>query len=114
MKVSFFLALLLSASVFSAFGVFAALLVNSHEDLSLFNTFVIFPMSFLCGTFFSTSNFPILLREAIYALPLTHSSLLLRGLTLGHSFLYLSGLVLLAYLAVFLGLARWAIDRCYR
>jgi ABC-type multidrug transport system permease subunit len=114
LKVGFFLALLLSTTVFSAFGVFAALFVSSHEDLSLFNTFVIFPMSFLCGTFFSTSGLPILLREGIYLLPLTHSSLLLRSLALGHSFLYWSVLVLAAYALLFLGLSRWAIDRCYR
>lgn len=114
LEMGFLLALLLSTMVFAAFGVFAALTVNSHEDLSLFNTFVIFPMSFLCGTFFSISGLPPLLRQAIYLLPLTHSSLLLRGLALGGPVSYLSVLALSGYALLFLGLSRWAIDRCYR
>ncbi|MDH7498790.1 MAG: ABC transporter permease [candidate division NC10 bacterium] len=114
LTMGFLFVLLLSTTLFSAFGVLAALVVNSHEDLSLFNTFVIFPMSFLCGTFFSTSGLPPLLRKAIHLLPLTHSSLLLRGLALGGPVSFLSVLALIGYAVLFLGLSRWAVDRCYR
>jgi ABC-type multidrug transport system permease subunit len=111
---SFWLILLLSTLVFASFGVFAALMVDSHEDLALFNTFVIFPMSFLCGTFFSLSGLPSFLRGAIYMLPLTHSSLLLRHLAGGKAADATSVLILLGYAVLFACLSRWALDRCYR
>lgn len=44
-----------------------------------------------------------LAADSIFLLPLTYSRRLLRGLALGYSFLYVSGL----------WRARWAINRCY-
>lgn len=111
---AFWLVLLLSTLVFATFGVFAALLVDSHEDLALFNTFVIFPMSFLCATFFPLTALPPVLRGAIYMLPLTHSSLLLRNLAGGKTADATSVLILLGYAFLFAMLSRWALDRCYR
>jgi len=78
-----FLALLLLTCLsFSFLGVLAALLAQSHQDLATFSSLILLPMTFLGGTFFSLSQVPDALRLALYALPLTHSSLCLRATAL--------------------------------
>jgi len=42
---------------------------------------LLLPMSFLCGTFFSTQTLPEAFRWFIEVLPLTHTSYLLRGIS---------------------------------
>lgn len=74
----FLLALFLNCMVFSALGLVAAMIMNSHEEMSNFNTYVLMPMSFLCATFFSPAQLPALLHWAIELLPLTHASYALR------------------------------------
>ena len=64
------------------------------------NTYILLPMSFLCGTFFSTQTLPAVVRIVIEILPLTHTSYLLRGLGSGTEVSYLSLLVLAAYALV--------------
>ena len=46
--------------------------------LAQVNTYLLMPMSFLCGTFFSTAELPSAVRFVIEILPLTHTSQLLR------------------------------------
>ncbi len=79
--INFFLiiCLLLNTFMFSAAGVIIAMMVKTHADQSAFNTFVIVPMSFLCGTFFSLKKLPKILYIIAHFLPLTHSSLCLRA-----------------------------------
>lgn len=80
----FLLLLFLNCLVFAGFGFWAALTIQSHADISKFNAFVISPMSFLCGTFFSLQNIPWALSTFLYVLPLTHTTQGLRAVALGH------------------------------
>lgn len=72
--------LALNCVVFAEVGFFAALSMDSYEELSQVNTYILLPMSFLCGTFFTTSTLPEGIRIFIDMLPLTHTSYLLRGI----------------------------------
>lgn len=91
---------LLNCFVFSALGFLIGLLINSHADMSKFMSFVITPMSFLCGTFFPIDKMPEILRWFIYLLPLTHTNIALRttGETAGNMMLHAA--VLMLYLIV--------------
>ncbi len=98
----FFLVLGLTAFCFSSAAVAAAMVAKSHEDMSNFNSFVIIPMSFLAGTFFTPDRLPEPFRSAVLVYPLTHASLLVRSLATGQlphlaSLLVLSGYTLLFY-----------------
>lgn len=74
----FVLALFLNCTVFAALGLVAAMMMNSHEEMSNFNTYALMPMSFLCATFFSPAQLPAFLHWMIELLPLTHASHALR------------------------------------
>jgi Nod factor-specific ABC transporter NodJ protein len=97
----FLLTLLLNCAVFAALGLVAAMLMNSHEEMSNFNTYVLTPMSFLCATFFATDQLPALLYWGIELLPLTHASHALRQSGLGGTAPGWSIIVLAAYLFLF-------------
>lgn len=97
----FLMVVLLTCLLFSALGVVAAMVVNSHEDMANFSTFVILPMSFLCGTFFSPDRLPKVFGYIIDVLPLTHASYLLRALASGQGIIPLSLAVLVVYATVF-------------
>ena len=95
---AFVLALVLNCLVFSGLGFIAAMMIDTHYDLNRFTTFVITPMSFLCGTFFSLSQMPILIKHFIELLPLTHAVRLLRDAAYGRGIQWFSVIVLLFYL----------------
>ena len=97
----FFLAVLLTCFLFSALGVTAAMIINSHEDMGNFSTFVILPMSFLCGTFFSLDQLPAAAAGLIELLPLTHASYSLRAIVSNGDFPLVSLVVLAFYAAAF-------------
>ncbi|BAF59656.1 MAG: ABC transporter permease [Pelotomaculum sp.] len=97
----FYLVVLLTCFLFGALGALAAMVVNSHEDMASFFTFVLLPMSFLCGTFFSPDRLPKVFVYIIEVLPLTHASYLLRAIASGHGIQPLSLAVLVVYAAVF-------------
>jgi ABC-type multidrug transport system permease subunit len=99
----FLLALFLNCAVFAALGLVAAMLMNSHEEMSNFNTYVLTPMSFLCATFFSANRLPALFRWGIELLPLTHASYALRMSGLEGETPVLAVLALVFYLGLFLG-----------
>lgn len=107
----FFLVVLLTCFLFSALGSVAAMVVSSHEDMANFSTFVILPMSFLCGTFFSPDRLPKAFSYIIEVLPLTHASYLLRALASGKGILPLSLAVLAVYAAVFFGAGVMAVRK---
>ena len=75
----FILGLVITCMAFSFLGVLVALLSRSYEDLITFTSLILMPMTFLGGTFFSLSRTPYILKLALYALPLTHSSIYLRA-----------------------------------
>ncbi|MBO6209382.1 MAG: multidrug ABC transporter permease, partial [Schwartzia sp.] len=64
--------------------------------------YILLPMSFLCGTFFSTRALPDALRLDIECLPLTHTSYLLRGIGSDTEVSMISVAVLAAYLVAVL------------
>ncbi len=103
--------MLLSGLTFSCLGMFGALIVNSHADMTRFATFVMLPMTFLCGTFFSVDRLPYVFKSIIYIFPLTHVSYMLRSIA-SYQPLYLSNLlVLVGYFILFFSLCVW---RCKR
>ena len=76
----FLVILILNCLVFAEIGFLAAMKISSHEEMSQVNTYILLPMSFLCGTFFKTTTMPDVFRWFIAFLPLTHTSYLLRGI----------------------------------
>lgn len=101
----------LNIFLFSSLGVFIALIITNHRDMSHFNTFIIIPMSFLAGTFFSLKKLPLLLQYITKVIPLTHSSLTIRASFLGEGISYLSLAVLALYGCLFFGLAVYMVNR---
>ena len=76
----FLLVLTLNCMIFAEIGFLAAMYISTYEEMSQVNLYVLLPMSFLCGTFFSTAALPDLVRWLVEILPLTHTSHLLRSL----------------------------------
>jgi len=103
----FLLLLFISCFVFALLGVLAALVVNSHQDIGAFNSFVIVPMSFLSGTFFPLESVPETIRIILYLSPLTHSSRCLRATALGQFPPWLSVIGLLGFGAFFFSACVW-------
>lgn len=95
----FLLVLVLNCIVFAEIGFLAAMKIRTYEEMAQVNTYILLPMSFLCGTFFTTQSLPTVVRYFIELLPLTHTSYLLRGIGSGAEVSYLSILVLIAYAA---------------
>lgn len=99
------ISIVLSCMVFSMLGMLAALLAKSHQSMATFNSLIILPMTFLCGTFFSVSDLDPIFQGILYCLPLTHSSLCVRAACLpGYiDFPWISLLVLFLFgVAVFM------------
>lgn len=101
LSITFFLVCFLNSMMFACLGFLAALLIDTHYDLNRFQSFVITPMSFLCGTFFSLSKLPWILGQVIELLPLTHSIRLLRKLFIYNKFDGFSFLVMIVYTVFF-------------
>jgi ABC-type multidrug transport system permease subunit len=99
------LTIALTCFLFSSLGVWAAMTLWSHEDMSNFSTVVLMPMAFLSGTFFSLENMPGWISRPLLLLPLTHSSLCLRAAMLGRDLPVLSFFALFSYSAIFFYLA---------
>jgi len=111
LSASFFLVLALTAFCFASAAVAAAMVAKSHEDMSNFNSFVIIPMSFLSGTFFSPEKLPEPFQSMVLVYPLTHASLVLRTLSTGGEPAAGSVLILAAYSALFFYLAGRMVKR---
>ena len=103
----FFLSLLLTCFLFAALGLVAAMVVNSHEGMSRFSTFVILPMTFLCGTFFKVEKYPDAIAYFVHILPLTLYAVSLRAIALNTGFPLVSLLVLAAYAVALFALGLW-------
>lgn len=104
----FLLVLVVNCIIFSEIGFFAAMTISTYEEMGQVNTYVLLPMSFLCGTFFSVHTLPDVVRYFIQLLPLTHTSYLLRGISLGQSIALESLGVLALYAIILFMAARWA------
>lgn len=78
----FVICTLLSCLSFSFLGMAAALIAKSHQSMATFNSLIILPMTFLCGTFFSVSGLSPVFQAVLYCLPLTHASECIRAAAL--------------------------------
>ncbi|MDR1744555.1 MAG: ABC transporter permease [Planctomycetota bacterium] len=99
----FWLGVFLNAFAFSALAVALAMLVKSHADQGLLNSFVITPMAFLGGTFFPLDKLPDRLQTILAILPLSHASRAIRAAAFGQPpragpFLALAGCCLAFFL----------------
>ena len=98
--INFLIVVVLNSIIFASVCFCAALKVQTYEELAQVNTYLLMPMSFLCGTFFSTTELPSIVRAVIEILPLTHTSQLLR-----EGFNFTSMIILSAYAICLLWLA---------
>ena len=101
--------ILLSCLTFSLLGVAAGLLARSSATLNVFTSLVILPMTFLCGTLFQVDSLPPVVSEIVWALPLSHSSEMIRAVALGWDIPWLSVALMLLYLVAFFLLDYWII-----
>lgn len=109
---TFFVSVLtLNCIIFSALGFIAAMSINSHEDMGSFNTYLLLPMSFLCGTFFSPDKLPVFFKVIVELLPLTHTSTLLRAIGAGNEISIVSMAILFVYVFVLIGICIWTMDK---
>lgn len=99
----------MNCAVFSFLGVAAALIAKSHQSMATFNSLVILPMTFLCGTFFSISSLPGVFQALLYCLPLTHASECIRAAALPdyYGFPWLCMLAMAAFMVAFYVLDWW-------
>lgn len=88
---------LLNSFMFASLGIWISLTVDNHRDLNSFTSFVITPMSFIAGTFFSPNILPYPFRIAAEIIPLTHSSITIRSAFMGQSTAFYHYGILLAY-----------------
>ncbi len=107
----FALVIVLTSFCFASGAVAAAMVAKSHEDMSNFNSFVIIPMSFLAGTFFTPDKLPEPFHSMILVYPLTHASMLLRTIASGGEPPLLSLAILAAYAGLFFYLAGRMVKR---
>ena len=107
-----FFVLALNTVIFAEVGFYAAMRLATYEEMAQVNTYILLPMSFMCGTFFSTATLPEGLRFFINCLPLTHASQLLRSLTVGGSILFDSLLILAIFAALGFFLSLKALKKC--
>ncbi len=105
------LCVFISCTAFSLLGVAAGMLVPDLPRMNLFNSFVILPMTFLCGTMFSLDNLPDIAKAIIEVLPLTQTSNCVRAAALGWDFPWLSLVILIGYGVLFFLLGRFALRK---
>ncbi len=106
-----FALMLMSCFIFSLLGVAAGIVLPDLPWTDMFNSFIILPMTFLCGTMFTLSAVPEIVADIIWALPLTHTSTCIRAVALGWGFPWVSFGVLIAYGIAFYIIAWAALSR---
>ncbi|QUI21784.1 ABC transporter permease [Vallitalea pronyensis] len=99
---SFLLLMFLNGLTFASLGMLGALVAKSHADMNRFGSYVILPMTFLCGTFFSTDYLPDFMRKVIHLLPLTHMSTMLRAIATYDTYYVANILGVVVYCIIFL------------
>ena len=107
----FFAALALHTFIFASLGVVLAMLVQDHAGQAAVTNFVITPMIFLGGTFFSLERLPPPLQAAVSLLPLSHSVRLIRDSFLGRPADLVHLPVMVLFGAGFFALALLAVRR---
>jgi len=107
----FFAALALHTFIFASLGVALAMLVQDHAGQAAVTNFVITPMIFLGGTFFSLERLPAQLKLAVSLLPLSHSVRVIRDTFLGRTADPVNLAVLILFAGGFFALALLAVKR---
>ena len=110
-SIRFVLVLALACFLFAALGFVAAMLIDSHEDMGNFSTYVLLPMSFLCATFFSLEGLPAVLQKLIELLPLTHVTYALRSVGRGEGIPWISVGILGSYAVLLVGIGLWTMKK---
>ena len=105
------LGVLCNCFMFASAAVWAAMVVRSHADQANLTGFIITPMSFLCGTFFSLDKLPAWAAAVIQVLPLTHASHFIRAAALGQPAPWLSLAVMAVYGVFFYAMAVWHVRK---
>ncbi|AGI48174.1 ABC-2 type transporter [Thermoplasmatales archaeon BRNA1] len=103
------LCMLLSSFTFAFLAVAAGMLMPDLPYMNLFNSFIILPMTFLCGTMFPTDKMPGVAKAIIDYLPLTQASSCIRASALGLEFPWVSAAILFVWLLIFYVLGRYAL-----
>ena len=107
----FLFVLTMNCMIFAEIGFLAAMYISTYEEMSQVNLYVLLPMSFLCGTFFSTAALPDAVRGFVEIVPLTHTSHLLRSLGGTGEASMLSLAVVVAYAVLGLMMNTWKFRR---
>jgi ABC-2 type transport system permease protein len=107
----FFAALAIHAFIFASLGVALAMLVQDHAGQAAVTNFVIAPMIFLGGTFFSLERLPTQLKLAVSLFPLSHSVRIIRESFLGRAVDPVHAAVLILFAGSFFALALFAVKR---
>ena len=96
---------------FAEVGFLAAVYISSSEGMGSVKLCVLLPMSFLCGTFFSTAALPDVVRWFVEILPLTHTSHLLRSLGTAGTFSMFSFGIVFVYAVLGILAGTWKFRR---
>ena len=105
-----FAVIIMGSMMFSLLGLLAGMLTNKTQNLALFSSIVIIPMTFLCGTLFDVNVLPDYIAYIIYALPLTHVSNLMRGIMVPDYTVGLDSIaIIFIYIAVMFGVCYYLI-----
>ncbi|WP_033915669.1 ABC transporter permease [Campylobacter sputorum] len=99
----FLIAFISDLIIFSLLGIIVGVFVKSHEEISMWNNFIITPMAFFSGTFFDISLYPDKIKFFIYIFPLTHINLVARSSEFSKC--WISILILILYCVVFMYLS---------
>lgn len=81
----FWLGMLMNSFVFASLAVGLAMIVKSHADQAMLNSFVITPMAFLGGTFFPLDRLPEWAQQILSIVPLTHAAKAIRAAAWGEA-----------------------------
>ncbi|CAN2043869.1 Transport permease protein [Candidatus Magnetomoraceae bacterium gMMP-1] len=107
----FWIAVFLNSFIFSSLAVALAMLVKSHADQAMLNSFVITPMAFLGGTFFPVERLPIWAQKILVFLPLTYSAKLIRTASYGNMPELFSFIILIIIGSVFFFIAFYSVNK---
>lgn len=112
-SVAMFAVLILNSIIFAGIGFCAAMRLSTYEEMAQVNTYILLPMSFMCGTFFSTATLPDAVRFFVEILPLTQTSRLLRSLNSGGDFLWTAEVILILYSVIIFFMCRISFKKLY-
>lgn len=112
-SVGMFAVLILNSVVFAGIGFYAAMTLSTYEEMAQVNTYILLPMSFMCGTFFSTSTLPAAVKFFVEILPLTQTSRLLRTLNSGGEIILSSVGILIFYAIIIFFLCKKSFQKIY-